>query len=258
MTADRLLVEDRDRVRVLTLNRPDKLNAFDDELLGALGVAMAQTAADDSVHVTVLTGAGRAFSVGADLSAMAQSHDEAGDTPRPGKGLFDDLQATLESFPKPLVAAVNGLGIGFGFTLLGYCDFTLVARSARLRTPFSQIGLSPEASSSYLFPLRMGWGAAARALMLGDWFSAEDVVACGLAQKVVEDAALMDAALTLADRLAQHSLQSLAATKRLMLEAHLPAIRAARRLEGETMAGLIGTPANRAAVKAFAARKKGS
>lgn len=255
-TSDTILIDDREGVRVITLHRPEKLNAFNIELLTAFRQAIVQAAADDTVHVTVVTGAGRAFSVGADLAEMAQSHDEMTDGPRPGKQLFEDLQATLETFPKPLIGTINGLGVGFGFTFLGYCDFALLAKSARLRTPFSQLGLSPEASSSYLFPLRMGWRAAARALMLGDWFSAEEVVACGLAQEVVEDADLMDAALALAHRLAQAPLQSLIATKALMLQAHLPAMRAARILEGETIAGLIGTPANRAAVQAFTATRK--
>ena len=80
---------------------------------------------------------------------------------------------TAESFPKPLVAAVNGVGVGLGFTILGYCDFAFIAQSARLRAPFTQLGLSPEASSSFLFPLRMGWQNAARALLAGEWFDAQ-------------------------------------------------------------------------------------
>jgi enoyl-CoA hydratase/carnithine racemase len=167
---------------------------------------------------------------------------------------FDRLQATAEAFPKPLIGAVNGLGVGLGFTLLGYFDFCFVAESARLRTPFSQLGLSPEASSSYLFPLRMGWPAAARALMLGDWFTARDVVGCGLAQEVMPDEELMGAALAFARRLAECPLQSLVATKGLMLQAHLKHIRDIRDLERDSLRRLVGTEANREAVRAFAAR----
>lgn len=252
-----VLVEDRDRVRILTLNRPDRLNAVNRPLLTDLCHELRAAAADESVHVVVLTGAGRAFSTGADLAELAQSHAEGPAAPKPGKQLFVQLQEVLESFPKPLVAAVNGLAVGLGFTLLGYSDFTFVAASARLRTPFSQLGLSPEASSSYLFPLRMGWSAAARALMLGDWFNAQDLVDSGLAQAVVPDADLMGVTLELANRLAQCPLQSLVATKALMLEAHLPHMRAARQREGDILSSLIGTPANRAAVEAFARRKEG-
>lgn len=252
---DVLLQEDRGRVRLLTLNRPDRLNAFDDALLRSLLLALQRAVADEGVHVVVLTGAGRAFSSGADLGGMARSHEEGRDAPKPGKQLFEDIQILLEAFAKPLVAAVNGIGVGFGFTILGYCDFSFLGASARLRTPFSQLGLSPEASSSYLFPLRMGWRAANRALLIGEWFSAQDVVDCGLGQQVVPDAALLDTALAFAAGLAEAPLQSLVATKALMLGPHLPAIRAARAGEAQSLSALIGTPANREAVRAFAARR---
>ena len=80
---------------------------------------------------------------------------------------------------------MNGVGVGLGFTILGYCDFAFIAQSARLRTPFTQLGLSPEASSSFLFPLRMGWQNAARALLAGEWFDAQRVVDCGLGSECV-------------------------------------------------------------------------
>ena len=133
-------------------------------------------------------------------------------------------------------------------------DFCFVGESARLRTPFSQLGLSPEASSSYLFPLRMGWPAAARALMLGDWFTARDAVDCGIAQEVVADGELMEKTQAFAARLAECPLQSLKATKALMLQAHLPHIRAVRAQERASLRALVGTEENKAALKAFAAR----
>lgn len=256
--SDVILAETRGRVRILTFNRPEMLNAFNHALVEATARALEAAAADDSIHVTVITGAGRAFTSGADLSDM----DKSGKAPRPvgvrnEQGLsFDRLQAAAEKFPKPLIGAVNGLGVGLGFTILGYCDFTYVAESARLRTPFSQLGLSPEASSSYLFPLRMGWSAAARALMLGEWFTAEDLVACGMAKAAVPDDRLMDTVMEFAGRLAECPLQSLRATKALMLEAHLPHIRAIRDLEGKSLSALIGTEENRLAIERFKARAK--
>ena len=154
-----VLTRDADHVRVLTMNRPDKLNAFNLALFAGLADELEAAAADDEVRVVVLTGAGRAFSAGADLTDMGRARTER------GSGTATDpagrVQQAAESFPKPLVAAVNGVGVGLGFTILGYCDFAFIARSARLRTPFTQLGLSPEASSSFLFPLRMGWQNAA-------------------------------------------------------------------------------------------------
>jgi enoyl-CoA hydratase/carnithine racemase len=249
-----ILTQDAGRVRTITLNRPDKLNAFNRDLFEALQQALNAAAEDDGVHVVVLTGAGRAFSAGADLSDMAAPKRDAGGQASQGEDPFDRLQAIAEAFPKPLVGAVNGLGVGIGFTILGYFDFCFVGESAKLRTPFSQLGLSPEASASYLFPLRMGWAAASRALMLGDWFNARDAVDCGIAQEVVPDERLMETTLAFAARLAECPLQSLKATKALMLEAHLPHVRAIRARERQSLRALVGTEANKEALRAFAAR----
>jgi enoyl-CoA hydratase/carnithine racemase len=249
-----VLTQDTGRVRTVTMNRPDKLNAFNRGMMEALDKALRDAAEDDGVHVVVITGAGRAFSAGADLSDMAAPKRDASGQASQAEDPFDRLQAIAEAFPKPLIGAVNGLGVGIGFTMLGYFDFCFVGESARLRTPFSQLGLSPEASSSYLFPLRMGWAAASRALMLGDWFNAKDAVDCGIAQEVVPDDRLMETTLAFAARLAECPLQSLKATKALMLEAHLPHIRRIRAQERESLRALVGTEANKEALRAFAAR----
>jgi enoyl-CoA hydratase/carnithine racemase len=249
-----VLTEDTGRVRTITLNRPDKLNAFNNDLFEELQKALNAAAEDDAIHVVVLTGAGRAFSAGADLTSMASPKRDASGQASRAEDPFDRLQAIAEAFPKPLIGAVNGLGVGIGFTILGYFDFCFVGESARLRTPFSQLGLSPEASSSYLFPLRMGWAAAARVLMLGDWFTAKDAVDCGIAQEVVPDDRLMETTLAFAARLAECPLQSLKATKALMLEAHLPHVRSIRAQERVSLRALVGTEENKAALKAFAAR----
>jgi enoyl-CoA hydratase/carnithine racemase len=249
-----VLSEDKDRVRTLTMNRPDKLNAFNNAMMVELDKALREAAEDDGVRVVVITGAGRAFSAGADLGDMAAPKRGPDGAPSQAADVFDRLQEIAEGFPKPLVGAVNGLGVGIGFTMLGYFDFCFVGESAKLRTPFSQLGLSPEASSSYLFPLRMGWPAAARALMLGDWFTAQDAVDCGIAQEVVPNDQLMEKTQAFAARLAECPLQSLKATKALMLQAHLPQIRAVRAQERASLRALVGTEENKAALRAFAAR----
>ena len=245
-------------VATVTLNRPDRLNALNTALLVGLRDAMQEVAADDSVHAVIVTGAGRAFCAGADLSDMSGVNERSADDPSRAatRSVFDDLEEAFEAFPKPLIAAVNGLGVGFGFTMLGYCEHVFVAEGARLRTPFSQLGLCPEASASYTFPQRMGWAAASRALMLGEWFTAADIVASGLAQEVVAPDALLDTARQFARRYEQCPLQSLKATKALMLAAHLPHIRAAREAENAKMRDLLGTPANKQALADFASRER--
>jgi enoyl-CoA hydratase/carnithine racemase len=248
-----VLSRDADHVRVLTMNRPAKLNAFDAALFAGLADALEAAAADDEVRVAVLTGAGRAFSAGADLTDMARggtSRDGADVGARP----FDRLLQAAASFPKPLVAAVNGVGVGLGFTILGHCDFTFIARSARLRTPFIQLGLSPEASSTFMFPLRMGWQNAACALLAGEWFDAQRAVDSGLALKVCDDDVVLPTAITFAAQVAAGPLESLVATKGLMLDAYRDVVAQTHRRETETLARLTGGPANQAALRAFHSR----
>lgn len=259
MTAGKIvLIEREGALATLTLNRPDRLNALNTRLLVGLRDAMQELAADDSVHAVIITGAGRAFCAGADLSDMSQVNTaDLNDPSRAAtRSVFDELEEAFETFPKPLIAAVNGLGVGFGFTMLGYCDHVFVAEGARLRTPFSQLGLCPEASASYTFPMRMGWAEASRALMMGEWFSAAEVVASGLGQQVVASEQLLGTASEFARRYEQCPLQSLKATKGLMLAAHLPHIRAAREAENAKMRDLLGTPANKQALADFANRER--
>jgi enoyl-CoA hydratase/carnithine racemase len=242
-----LLARDAEHVRVLTLNRPAKLNAFNAALFSGLADALTAAAADDDVRVVVLTGAGRAFSAGADLTDMTQDRDVR-NVPA------DRMLQAAESFPKPLVAAVNGVGVGVGFTILGHCDFAFVARSARLRTPFIQLGIAPEAASTFQFPMRMGWSNAARALLAGEWFDAQRVVEAGLAQEVCDDDAVLATAVAYATQVAAGSREALMATKTLMLDAHRDMVAQARQRETEAGARLRGTAAHQAALRDFHSR----
>ena len=261
-----LRIEDRDRVRLLTLDRPEALNAFNAALYDAGRDALLAAAADDDVAVVVITGEGRAFSAGQDLLEMAElaskhgqggSGDEpetGGDQPETGGDAsgFSGFLDALQSFPKPLIAAVNGLGLGIGFTMLAHCDVVFIAEGARLKTPFTSLGVSPEAASSYLFPMRMGWQRAARILFTSDWISAEEAVEVGIALQVCAPEALLSDALELAGRIARMPISSLVTTKRVMLEAQLPHIRDARSREEAAFVTVMGGPANMEALVAFA------
>src|SRR4051812_23097170 len=152
------------------------------------------------------------------------------DRPPSAFPLFVDV---LSTFPKPVLAAVNGVGVGIGATMLAHCDIVLIADSARLRTPFTSLGVAPEAASSYLFPIRMGWQRAARVLFTSEWISAQDAVEFGLAMQVVPGEQLVEATMTLAATIAAMPLPSLMATKRLLLDSQLAGIDRARQLENE-------------------------
>ena len=222
-------------VRLLTLDRPGALNAFDSPLYRAAGAALDSARADDGVKVAVITGAGRAFSAGQDLDEMARL--AAGEPIDSG---FPVLLDALQAFDKPLVAAVNGAAVGIGFTMLPHCDLVLAAETARFRTPFAEMGVPPEAASSYLFPARMGWQRAAEVLFTSPWLSAADAVECGIALRVVADDELLPEALALAGSIATAPLDALRAIKATMLAGRADAVAAARAREESAFARLLG------------------
>jgi enoyl-CoA hydratase/carnithine racemase len=229
---------DRPGVRLLTLNRPRALNAFDSPLYRAAGTALDAARADDAVKVVVLTGAGRAFSAGQDLDEMARL--AAGEVTDSG---FPVLLEALQAFDKPLVAAVNGAAVGIGFTMLPHCDLVLAADDARFRTPFAEMGVPPEAASSLLFPARMGWQRAAEVLFTSPWLSAVEAVECGIALRAVAAAELLPRALDLAATIATAPLAALRAIKGTMLAARADAVAAARTREEAAFAAVLGLSA---------------
>jgi enoyl-CoA hydratase/carnithine racemase len=146
-------VSDNGAVRSLLLDRPEALNAFNSRMFDELTDALLLAADDDSVKVVVITGAGRAFSAGLDLSSVNA------EAPAPKHG-FPGLYEALLEFPKPILLAINGLGIGVGCTICGLVDMVFMAKSARLRCPFSALGLTAEAGSTITFPALLGHQAA--------------------------------------------------------------------------------------------------
>jgi enoyl-CoA hydratase/carnithine racemase len=247
-----VVIEDRGRIRVLTLDRPEALNAFDNDQYDGVARALHDAAGDPRVAVVVITGAGRAFSAGQDLGEMAQPRQHEDGLPH---GFAPFIEA-VESFPKPLIAAVNGIGVGIGLTLLPHCDLVLMADDARVRAPFAPLGVTAEAGSSFLLPETVGWKAAAHILFTGAWLDAEQCVEIGLAWRRCPPERLRDETLAVASEIAAMPLDSLVATKRLMLEGRLDRVRAARARENTAFAKLVGGPANREAIAAFREKRK--
>jgi enoyl-CoA hydratase/carnithine racemase len=244
-----IVAADEGAVRLLTFDRPEARNAFDRSMYLALTGALEAAAADDGVHVVVLTGRPPAFSAGQDLKEMAALVSGEAD-PDAAKG-FRGLMDALCEFDKPLLAAVNGVGVGLGFTMLAHCDIVLVSDEARLRVPFAELGVPAEAASSYLFPLRMGSQRAAEVLFTGGWVDAEEAVRCGIALRRVAPEALVPETMALAHRIAAGSPEALRVIKGLVLAAHADAVAAARGREDEAFARLLGSAANTAALDRF-------
>jgi enoyl-CoA hydratase/carnithine racemase len=251
-----LQVTDDARVRVLTLNRPEALNSFNDELYHLAGAALEEAEARADIACVVITGTGRAFSAGQDLGEMgrlsANAQNDFGDA---GPG-FPHFLDTLAAFGKPVIAAVNGIGVGIGMTMLLHVDIAFIATTARLRAPFVPLGVVPEAAGSLLMPVIMGNQRAALKLYTGDWITADEAVECGLALRVVEPDALMSETMELARRIAKMPVASLSATKRVVVEGRIDAVRAARAREDLAFTAMIGKPANMEAITAFLEKRE--
>ena len=242
-----LEVIDGDGVRLVRWNRPDALNALNDELWDATRDALVGAQADPELRCVVLTGTGRAFTAGQDLGEMLTPPEHGDDALHGYRGLIP----VLEAFDKPLLAAVNGLALGIGATILPYCDIVWIAASARLKVPFVTLGVTTEAAGSVLLPQRMGWQAAARFVFTADWMTAEEAVACGLAWAVCADDAVVDEAMATARQIGVLPVDALQTTKRLMVAGRLDAVRAARAREDAEFARMVGSAANQEALAKF-------
>ena len=239
---DTLAISTDAAVRVVEMNRPDSLNALNPQMMDALAETFLSTARDDEIKVLVLTGAGRAFSAGADLAAT--------DDYKPKYGLAGMIDAMID-FPKPFIAAVNGLGVGYGATVCGLADFVIMSEKGRLRAPFSALGLTAELSSTYTFPRLMGRQRASWFLLAAEWLTANECLEAGLAMEVVPADQLMTRTHEQANKLAKLPLASLVMTKRLIIDPLRDQMKASVIAENAGLAALRGGQANKEAVTAF-------
>jgi len=244
-----LLIADDNRIRTLTLNRPDVLNAFNEALYDATAEALNAAADDADVAVVVITGAGRAFSAGQDLAEMqARITDPAFVS---GEHGFPGLIDALSRFPKPLLCAINGIGLGLGATIIGFADLAFMATTARLKCPFTSLGVAPEAASSYLLPQLIGRQNAAWLLMSSEWVDAAEALRMGLVWRVCQPDELDAEVRRHAETLAGKPISSLVAVKQSIAEPTRAGISAARACEDAYFADLMGAQANADALAEF-------
>jgi enoyl-CoA hydratase/carnithine racemase len=214
---------DEGPVRTITLNRPRRLNAFTAESYRALAAALKDADREAAVGAVVLTGAGRAFSSGVDLDALAEEGQARLDL----APTFNDLLETLMAFSKPLLAAVHGVAVGFGATILLHCDVVLVAEDTRIRFPFTSLGTAPEAGSSVLLPALIGPQRAADLLYTSRWVSGTEAVSLGLAAGCYAAGDVMGRARAAALLVAAQPGEAVAAAKRLIRSGRRDVVRAA-------------------------------
>jgi 2-(1,2-epoxy-1,2-dihydrophenyl)acetyl-CoA isomerase len=198
-----ILVSQEAGVLTITLNRPDKLNAFNAEMHQLLRKALERAADEPQVRALLLTGAGRGFCAGQDLSERNVDPGAAPIDLSVSIGShYNPLVRRLRALPKPIVCAVNGVAAGAGANIALACDLVLAARSASFVQSFSKIGLVPDCGGSYFLPRRVGAARAMGLAMLGEKLSAEDAERWGLIWKSVEDGRLLEEANALATQLA--------------------------------------------------------
>jgi enoyl-CoA hydratase/carnithine racemase len=236
-----------DGVLLLTLNRPEARNAFNAEQWRETRLSFQRAMAEDAVRVVVVTGSGGAFTAGQDLGEMG-AIDTSDASAENG---FSLLMDELVEFDKPLIAAVNGVGVGFGLTMLLYCDYVYMSRDARLRAPFITLGVVPEAASSYLLPVICGWRAAVDLLFESDFIDADRALELQLATQLCQPEQVLGMALERAAQLAAKPMGSLRHTKRLLNASRNEQVVSARHREDKAFMGRIGSPENIEAITAF-------
>ncbi|PLW68930.1 enoyl-CoA hydratase/isomerase family protein [Pseudohalioglobus lutimaris] len=246
---DFVLTENRDGVLLVTLNRPEKKNAINGAMWQQIHDAFRRAAADDSVVCALLTGAGEHFCSGVDLTSFGEGDADP-------QALFNAAALAVAEFDKPLVAAVRGVSVGGGATVLFHADVVYAGESLRMRLPFASLALAPEWGSSYMLQANIGAQRAAELFYTAQWIDAQKALDAGIVAAVLPDENVMKQALATAQEIAQWPVNALREIKRSLRMHHLPAIKAAMTFEQEAMARQAGSAENIEAITAFMEKRK--
>ena len=255
MSHEQILTEVRERVGIITLNRPERLNAFTGVMQSEIQSQVRAWNADDKIGAMVLTGAGRAFSAGADVGGFEDFvSGERRDAPaRPADISWVDL--ARES--KPIVCALNGVAVGLGITLPLSCDVRLAAEDARISFRFLRIGLTPEYGSTHYLVNLVGLGRALEYMLTGRFITAQEAKNAGFVNRVCPAESLMDDAVALAQEIADNPAWHLAKVKRLIHENYMEKdLALVLRRESETLREARFTPEHKEALTAFRERRE--
>ena len=257
MSYEVILYETRGDVAIVTLNRPEKLNAWTPQMSIEQADAIARANADRSVGAIVMTGAGRGFCAGADMEKTFQSRiegrDPGGDTAHGQGGMPAGLDwVGLCRRAKPIVAAVNGAAVGIGMTMLLPLDVIVASEKARFGMFFIKVGLVPELASTHLLTARVGIGKASEMCLTGRLYGAAEAAACGLVDRVVSPEALLDEAVALAHEIAANPDPQLRMTKELLTRNACDTdFERVQALETEMIRECWKSPEHKEAVQAF-------
>lgn len=247
-----ILYEVRNGVAYLTLNRPDKLNAFTEQMNSEIQKALKQAAADDEVRCLVITGAGRAFCSGEDLGGVTEELDH-GEVLRKR---YAPMMKMLHRFEKPVVAALNGVAAGAGMSLALACDFRLASEKASFVQAFIHVGLIPDAGNLYYLPRLIGHAKALELAVLGEKVTANQALDLGLVTKVIAEDVWEQEVQAFAERLASMPTKAIGLIKRYMNESWHASFEnyLEKEAHGQRIAGL--TADHKEGVRAFLEKRK--
>ncbi|HKU99823.1 MAG TPA: 2-(1,2-epoxy-1,2-dihydrophenyl)acetyl-CoA isomerase PaaG [Vineibacter sp.] len=254
MTYSTIKLDIGERLATITLNQPDKLNAVSRQMAGELKDCWQSLAGNDSVRAVLLTGAGRGFCAGADLSDPDRAQGAMADSGAALEHLFNPMIRTMRALPKPIIAAVNGVAAGVGMSFVLASDIAIAARSASFLQAFARIGLVPDGGSTWFLPRLIGDARARAMAMLAQQIPADKAQAWGLIWDVVDDTALMDTATALARRLADGPL-ALGSIKKALNAAHGNDLSAQLDLERDLQREMGRSEDFREGVAAFLAKR---
>ena len=253
----------KDRVATILLNRPEKMNAFNPDMLKAWQQARRDAQADPEVRVVVLTGAGKAFCSGGDTGRMAAraADTEAPDSPISAK---DSLRAgpqsvamAVQALEKPYIAAVNGVAAGAGMDMALMADIRLAAKSARFSEAYMRVGLMPGAGGCYFLPRVVGLSKALELFFTADWVDGTEAERIGLVNHVYEDDKLMEETYKLAGRLANSPPINMSLIKRTLYQSLTTDLRTSLDLVSSHMAVVRSTEDSKEAIAAFKEKRQG-
>lgn len=243
-------VQENEGILEIACNRPERKNAFTAEMYAAFAESLRDASTKDSVKVVVLSGKGGNFSTGNDLHDFLQSPPTGEQDP-----VFQFLRA-IARFPKPIIAAVDGFAVGVGMTMLLHCDLVYATSSAKFQLPFTNLGLVPEAGSSYLLPLLMGHLKASELCLLGDAIDAQKALDLGVVNEVVAADQLLIHARAKAQIIAAKPSFAIQQTKALLKSTQESTLLEQMKKEESIFIQLLKSPECIDFIKGFFSRKK--
>jgi enoyl-CoA hydratase/carnithine racemase len=255
MAYETITLENDDGIATVTLNRPQRLNAWTPAMGAELADAFRAVDRDPAVRVVLFTGAGRAFCAGADMDFFAAQVAAGGGTSGqpgvPGPARVEEFPALMRHLSKPTIAAINGFALGIGCTMTLLCDIRLAAADARLGFLFPRMGVMAELGSTFLLPRLVGLGRACEFMFTGKQYTAADCERAGLVNRVVPAGELAAAARELAREIVQCAPLSIALTRQALYQGLSESFDAQVRYEGYTLDYLYRTRDHAEAVRAF-------